>query len=76
MGSVKDKIVEARQNRLRQMPKSLRANYKKSAKSKAAAIKSMCAECCGFDRAEVRECTGYGCPLWPHRPYQKDDEDV
>jgi len=74
--SIEDKIKEARGARVVQMPKSLVATYEKSFKSKAAAIKSMCAECCGYDRKAIRECTGYGCPLYPHRPYQgKDDGD-
>ena len=70
-------INQKRQRRIDQMPKSLHANYEKAQTSKAAAIKAMCAECCGYDRKTVRLCTDYGCPLWPHRPYQKktDEED-
>ena len=57
--------------RIDQMPSSFRLSYEKSRKSKAFAIKSMCAECSGYERKVIGECTDVGCPLWPHRPYQK-----
>jgi len=38
------------------------------------AIKAMCLACTGFDRQEVANCTGYSCPLWTYRPFQKGDE--
>ena len=56
-------------------PVILLDTYSKSVKSKAAAIKSFCAECVGFERKAVRECTDTGCPLWHHRPYQQKDDD-
>lgn len=34
------------------------------------AIKAMCLECLSYDRAAIRGCTGYSCPLWEYRPYQ------
>ena len=34
------------------------------------AIKAMCLQCTGYDRATIRGCTGYSCPLWEYRPYQ------
>jgi len=43
-------------------------------KSKAAALKAFCLHCVGYIRADVRDCTSYGCPLHPYRPYQQDDE--
>ncbi len=57
------------------MPSSFRLSYEKSKTSKAFAIKSMCAECSGYDRKVVRECSDNGCPLWPHRPFQVKDKD-
>lgn len=45
-----------------------------SGKSKAAGIKAFCLRCVGYARNDVRDCTSKGCPLWPYRPYQKDDE--
>lgn len=56
---------------MRQLPTSLRKTYEKSVKSKAAAIKSFCIECTGYERKTVTDCTDTGCPLWHHRPYQK-----
>ena len=35
------------------------------------AIKAMCLSCTGFEREAVRDCTGYSCPLWAYRPFQK-----
>ena len=43
--------------------------------SKSAGIKGFCLSCVGFLRNEVRDCTSYGCPLWPHRPYQDVEFD-
>ena len=34
-----------------------------------AALDLKCLDCAGGSRAEVRDCTCYACPLWPHRPY-------
>ena len=39
--------------------------------SPRAAIKAMCLTCTGYDRETVRNCTGYSCPLWAYRPFQK-----
>lgn len=39
-------------------------------KSKVAAIKAKCIECCNLDRRMVAECNIEGCPLWRFRPYQ------
>ncbi len=58
------------QTRIENMPTSFRKAYEKSRKSKAFAIKSFCAECTGYDRKAIRDCTDNGCPLWPHRPFQ------
>lgn len=35
------------------------------------AIKAMCLTCVGFQRDAIRDCTGYSCPLWMYRPFQK-----
>jgi len=55
-----------------QMPKIHRANYDKAmgGKSMKAAIKAFCLECVGWEKEEVRLCTGLACPLWPYRPYR------
>jgi hypothetical protein len=33
-------------------------------RSQAAAIKSLCLECCVYDRDQVKSCTDPGCPLF------------
>ena len=52
---------------------------KVEAGSLTAAIKLNCLLCVGGERAEVRQCTGFSCPMFLHRPYQKtetEDDDV
>lgn len=63
--------MPTREERMKFIPQSLQNIYKKSATSKANAIKSFCIECTGYDRKAVTACTDTGCPLWTHRPYQK-----
>jgi hypothetical protein len=67
--------MPTREERMKQIPSSMRKAYEKSVTSKAFAIKSFCAECCGYDRKAVAECTDTGCPLFNHRPYQTKDEE-
>ena len=43
--------------------------------SRATAIKAMCLQCVGYIRAEITNCSAYGCPLRPYRPYQNGVED-
>ena len=61
------------ETRLRQMPETMRATYRlaMAGRSKAAAIRAFCCECTGWSRAEVRDCTDTGCPLFKYRPYRK-----
>lgn len=68
------KQIEAK---METVPASLQKTYKQSRKNgqRKAAIKIFCAECVGYERKEVRNCTALACPLWPHRPYQRDEED-
>jgi hypothetical protein len=56
--------------RLKQMPRSYRATYKKAVtgSSLRAAANSFCFECVGYVRNEVKVCTDLGCPLFPYRP--------
>lgn len=55
-----------------QMPRIYRATYNRavSGRSLRAAVNSFCAECCMWQREEVRLCTSLACPLWPYRPYR------
>ena len=67
--------MTTREHRMKIFPTSLKKTYEKSIRSKAFAIKAFCAECVGFERKAVRECTDTGCALWHHRPYQQKDDD-
>ena len=64
----REKIAERRAD----MPKIYRATYDKavSGKSLRAAVNSFCAQCCMWQREEVRLCTSLECELWPYRPYR------
>jgi len=42
--------------------------------SPRAAIKAACLACVGYDRASIKNCTGWSCPLWKYRPFQDGDE--
>lgn len=44
--------------------------------SKASSVKAKCLECCCDDRAEVRDCQVYTCPLFEVRPYQVKKGDL
>ena len=37
------------------------------------AIKAQCLVCVGYSREDIRNCTGYSCPLWAYRPFQAKD---
>jgi len=54
------------------MPRIYQATYDKAVSSKSlrATVNSFCAECCMWQREEVRLCTSLACPLWPYRPYR------
>ncbi len=52
--------------------KALREAFSGSA-SPRQAIKAMCLACVGFDRSQVEKCSGWSCPLWKYRPFQKVD---
>jgi hypothetical protein len=58
------------------IPTSMRSVYRKAmtGKSKSAGIKAFCQECMGYVKKEVTLCTSPNCPLFPYRPYQKEDE--
>jgi len=61
---------------LEEAPTSARGALERAyrGKSKAAGIKAFCLRCVGYQRNDVRDCASKGCPLWPYRPYQQDDE--
>ena len=60
------------ERRLAEMPESFKRTYLKAVggRSRPAAVRAFCAECMGYDREGVTECTSLACALWPYRPYQ------
>lgn len=65
-------MTEAQNLRLQQIPDSYKNNYIKaiSGKSKAAAIKARCLDCCCWQKIQIPICGVQDCPLYPYRPYQ------
>jgi len=61
------------EERASQIPESQLTAYLKAVRGKSlrAAVNAFCAECVGWERQAVRECTGLACPLWPYRPFQR-----
>ena len=59
-----------------EVPTSYRTTFKRAyaGNSRNAAIRAFCLRCVGYLRNEVRDCTAYGCPLHPYRPYQVDGD--
>lgn len=56
----------------RLIPESMQKTYDKAmtGKSRGAAIKAFCCECCGYERQEVSLCKDSACPLHPYRPFR------
>lgn len=68
-----EKIAAKRARRIETAPQSFRKLLTLAMSGKCsprAAIRAQCAECNGFDRDAIRDCTAYACPLWNFRPYQ------
>ncbi len=72
--SVIDKVLK----RLNDVPDRYKKNYEKAmtGKNRAAAVKAFCLECVTWQREEVKLCTAPACPLFPYRPYKKEEELV
>ena len=71
-----DSLTAEQQKTLAGVPESLKPTFIRAYQgSKAAGIKSFCLSCVGFVKADIRSCTARGCPLYVHRPYQRDTED-
>jgi len=58
------------------IPKVYQQNYKTaiSGKSRAAAVKAKCLDCCNWQRVEVADCLVEICPLWLFRPYRSHEK--
>lgn len=71
--SLNKKIVAKRAGRIATAPPSFRKLLTQAMSGKCSprtAIKAHCAECQGFDRPGITNCTAYACPLWALRPFQ------
>lgn len=55
------------------VPASQRSTFERAfaGKSRAAAIRAKCLDCCHFSRAEVAACAVIACPLHPVRPFRE-----
>jgi hypothetical protein len=74
LASLGEKIAAKRAGRLVTTPESAKGHFVAAWAGKCSprrAIKAQCLECLGFDRQAVTECTGWACPLWNFRPFQK-----
>ena len=69
---IKQKRLEARKKRRGDVPMKYRSIYDRAmqGKSRKAAIHSFCLECVDWLIDEIRDCTGYACPLYEVRPYK------
>jgi len=71
-GMVSARIDKVMTN-LEEMPATMRRTYFKAATGEASpreCIQAFCAECVGWDRASVTECTSIGCSLYLRRPWK------
>ena len=57
------------------IPPVYQQNYKTAmpGKSRAAAVKGKCLDCCNWQRVEVADCLVETCPLWLYRPYRSHE---
>ena len=72
--SLSENIAAKRARRIETAPESFRKLLTQAMSGKCSprtAIKAQCAECNGFDRQAIADCTAYACPLWHFRPFQK-----
>jgi len=60
---------DAVHQRAASMPKAYWRLYERAmtGRSRKAAMRSFCLECCGWQRVEVANCTATACPLYPYR---------
>lgn len=60
------------EERRKEMPRIYRGIYDKAMKGRSlkSAVHAFCLECVAWQRKEIEQCTDYGCPLYPYRPYQ------
>ena len=73
------KQVKQVESRMKQMPSACRRVYQRAMRGRSAkaALKAHCQECVGWGdmRNQIKNCTAFGCALYPYRPYQAASED-
>ena len=72
--STSEKIAARRAGRLATTPDRFKGHFIaawSSSCSPRRAVKAFCLECQGFDVPGIADCTGWACPLWHFRPFQK-----
>ena len=65
---------ETIEKRIAEAPESAKGTLKRAyfgTGARTNAIKAMCLHCVGFEREQITNCTGFNCPLWMYRPFQK-----
>lgn len=69
-------VVEKRVSESGELYRTILRNAYEGKASPLKAIKAMCLHCCGSAeenvRATIAACSGFSCPLWKYRPYQKE----
>ena len=68
--------LQGRINRwLAKIPRAYQQNFKTAitGRSRTAAIKAKCLDCCCWQRAEVSNCSIDTCSLWLYRPYRRPE---
>ena len=66
----RDETVKARIEEAPPSVKKLLAGAFSGSGSPRQAIKAQCLVRTGYERSEIKNCTGYSCPLWAYRPFQ------
>jgi hypothetical protein len=71
--------LELHEGLISRIPSNWKARYTACLSGEATyakAVKTKCAECCGFEEVStrVRECATTKCPLWHLRPFQVDED--
>lgn len=61
-----------------EIPRQHRATYDRAmmGKSRKAAMRAFCCECCGWELREVFFCTDLACALYPYRPRSRVSRGV
>lgn len=67
----RDEVVNTQTEEAPKSAQSIVARAFSGDASPRAAIKAKCLTCTGYDRAAITTCTGWTCPLWAYRPFQK-----